>query len=103
MRIRGLQEVKISFKANERDGEDLIDALLQEYGKFEIEITNKTYELVKIVPIIIEKFHGDEIDSPYTSHDSPIKVNEVLNFIERWDSRYKINDISVTEEIGEEE
>lgn len=103
MRTRGLQEIKIRFTADELDAEELIDALMQKYGKFEVETMNKEYELMKIEPIIIERFNGDEIDSPYTCHDSEIRVSDVESFIRRWDDRYVIEDLEVEEEIGEEE
>ena len=103
MEVRGLQEIKIKFRAKENDGENLYDALLEKYGDWDYEEYDGHFEFTKVEPVIIEKFDGDEVDSPYEHHDSPYTVSDIENFIKRWDREYIIEGLSVTEEIGREE
>lgn len=103
MQVRGLQEIKIKFHAEENVAENLYDALLEKFGDWDYEEYNGDYELTKVEPIIIDTFDGDEIDSPYETHDSWIKVDDVENFIRQWDRDYEIDGLIVTEEVGREE
>ena len=102
MRIRGLQEVIIKFKADRDLAENLIDALYEKYGDFDYYEIDGRYTMKKVLPVIVEHFTGDDVDTPYTHIDSDVDVKDIENFIRRWDDEMGLMDLSVKEEIGEE-